>query len=110
MRYAALNLTSLLTYGSLEFRSMRTPTTAQPIIDWVNTLHTLMVNSKEYEDPVKLLSAMSANGEREVVSTLLGPYAKQQLDKPHFEEKLYYCLRNIQFWVFLNGIEHQVAS
>jgi len=106
LRYAAMNLVSLKKFGSLEFRAMRTPTTVEPLQDWIRILCALQRNSTtKYSDPSKLLNAMSANGGANVVRELLGPFAEKQIKKPNFESKLYEGIRNIQQWVFLNSWE-----
>jgi hypothetical protein len=101
LRYAAANLVSLSKFGTIEFRALKTPTSPEPIIDWVETLQELYKGSKKYNNPAELLSAMSANGENEVVRALLGPKAEKQITKADFQEKLYFGIRNIQQWVFL---------
>jgi hypothetical protein len=100
-RYAAANLVSLSKFGTVEFRALKTPTTAQPILDWIAVLSTLYEGAKKYNDPAELLSAMSADGEKEVVKGLLGEHAEKQISKADFQEKLYFGIRNIQQWVFL---------
>lgn len=103
LRYAAMNLVSLSKFGTLEFRALRTPTTAAPVIRWLLLLEELFKNSKAFADPVQLISAMSANGDREVVSALLPTFAKELFKKPHYEITLYNSIRNIQTWAYLNN-------
>jgi hypothetical protein len=106
LRYSAMNLVSLSKFGSLEFRALRTPTTAEKVIDWVDMLFTLKENSvANFANPIELLSAMSANGAAETAKKLLGKYAEKQIAKPHFEKSVYDGVRQIQHWVFLNNWE-----
>jgi len=100
-RYSAMNLVSLSKFGTLEFRALRTPTTPQPIKEWVETLHALYTNSLKFEDPAKLLSAMSADGITEVAKELLGEKAERYTSEEGFEEKVYNSIRGIQQWVYL---------
>lgn len=101
LRYAAMNLVSLSKFGTLEFRAMRTPTTAEPVIEWLKILDRLYLGSKKFDNPAALISAMSANGEKEVLSSLLPEdFAKKLFNRPDFEDSLYKAIRNIQHWVF----------
>lgn len=101
LRYAAMNLVSLSKFGTLEFRAMRTPTSPEPVIEWLKILDHMFINVKKFNDPAELVSAMSANGEKEVISALLPEdFAKKLYSRPDFEFVLYRCIRNIQHWVF----------
>jgi len=101
LRYAAMNLVSISKFGSLEFRALRTPAKPEPIIRWIRLLDTLYNNSKKFKDPKELLDSMSANGDKEVVSQLLGGFARPILIKNDFDQKIYEAIRNIQTWVYL---------
>lgn len=57
IRYSSLNLKALAQYGSLEFRSMRTPTDFSLILDWVEVLHTIKKQSIKYKSPIDLVYA-----------------------------------------------------
>jgi hypothetical protein len=106
LRYAAMNLVSISKFGSLEFRALRTPLEGEKVIEWADTLQTLKDNTlKHFKTPMELLTAMSANGGEEVVTKLLGKYAKKQIAKPNFEASLYESIRSIQHWVFLTNWE-----
>lgn len=104
-RYSALNLVSLSKFGTLEFRALRTPTTKEPIIDWVETLNNLFEGAKQYENPAKLISAMSADGADQVVKILLKEKADRQIKKEDFEDSIYSGIREIQHWVYLTDWE-----
>jgi len=101
LRYSAMNLVSLSKFGSLEFRALKTPTTVEPILEWLEILEKLFTGSFKFNSPLALVSAMSANGEKEVLSKLLPEeFANKVFKRPDFEDKLYSAIRNIQFWVF----------
>lgn len=107
LRYAAMNLVSLSKFGSVEFRALRTPTTKEKVLEWVDLIHTLKINSTtNFKTPLEIISSMSANGVTEVVEKLLGKHAKKQISKPHFEESVYEGMRQIQHWVFLTNWEN----
>ncbi len=73
IRYCSLNYTSLPKYGTLEFRSLRTPTNPEPIIQWVNEIHHLMEQSSKYS-MVGVIEAFSILGAEQFCKELLGPY------------------------------------
>lgn len=61
-RYAALNLSALSKYGSLEFRAMRTPVNFDSIETWANLLLRLKDVSLQVKDDTKFISDMSMDG------------------------------------------------
>lgn len=56
IRYSALNLTSLFKYGSLEFRSMRTPEDEEDAINWMLLINKIVEFSNRYESPLALVN------------------------------------------------------
>ena len=72
IRYSALNLNALHKFGSLEFRQLRTPTTPEPIIDWMVTLLAIKRNSSLFENPEAVVNGFSYGGERSFFNSLLG--------------------------------------
>ena len=72
LRYAAINLAALGKYGSLEFRAMRGPDTAQEIIDWVNLLDCLRVASGRFTSPVDLVEHISLLGSHALAEEVFG--------------------------------------
>ena len=73
-KYGACNLAALTQYGSLEFRSKGGVTTAQEVIDWVNTLTSIKIfadSLESFEDVLSLASREHAD----IVQTVFGEYA-----------------------------------
>ncbi len=62
LRYAAVNLTSILKYGSLEFRSLASPVTQETIENWVRLLLSIKDYSKEVESPTNVVLGVSEMG------------------------------------------------
>lgn len=62
LRYAALNVTSLFKFGSLEFRSLESTTDWGKLKLWINTLYTLKSAAMRYPDPASLLTSASGEG------------------------------------------------
>jgi hypothetical protein len=72
IRYSALNFVSLLKYGSLEFRAMRTPQDFEEIKLWVNVLLAVKENSKLFPNPRHVVENFSYGGERNFLRAILG--------------------------------------
>jgi len=71
LRYAAVNIAALVNLGTLEFRSLRTPTTPEPLINWLNVLATLEDQASQFESPAELLDFLSGEGPTLLVNRLL---------------------------------------
>jgi hypothetical protein len=100
IRYSAANLSAIPNYGSVEFRSLQTPVTPEPILEWIDVLHALKTNSVSvYKTPEDILFALSAGGYEEVVRNLLGDHANFVLRIPDAEELILESMRIIQTWV-----------
>lgn len=100
-RYGAMNLVSLSKFGTIEFRALKTPLTPEKIINWIETLYELYNNCLQYNSPASILNAMSANGTRDVIRSLLAGKAEQYLTSENVEEIVFDSIRHIQHWVFL---------
>ena len=62
LRYAAMNLTAITKYGSLEFRSFRGTTNAAEIHTWVRMLLALKDRAIEWDDPRRVIEQFSLHG------------------------------------------------
>lgn len=74
-RYAAINLSALRKYGSLEFRSLSTPSDVRTIEIWVKLLHTIFEKAADFNNPSDIIEAVSFKGSynfaREIFGTQL---------------------------------------
>lgn len=55
IRYSSVNLKALRTYGSLEFRSMRTPLDVREISNWCKILLKIKKAAKSYDNPLSVV-------------------------------------------------------
>lgn len=62
IRYAGLNLCALSKYGSLEFRTLRTPNNITRINVWVNILLRLKDQARQYKETYEIIEGISAQG------------------------------------------------
>ena len=72
LRYSAINLKALLTYGSIEFRAMRGPDTADEIKDWVKLIDCLRTAAQEYNNPVEIVEQLSGQGPEAFAEQVFG--------------------------------------
>ena len=62
LRYAAMNLKALATYGSIEFRAMRSTMDKGVLMPWVNALLRLRDYAQKFSSPIKIVEAASGQG------------------------------------------------
>lgn len=74
LRYAAMNVKSLHTYGSLEFRAMRGTRDLDVINNWANILLGLRESAREFENPAELMGWIDENGTESFLERFLGDF------------------------------------
>jgi hypothetical protein len=90
IRYSALNLKALSSYGSVEFRTLRTPVTAQPLIDWITAISRLKDYALSFRDPRDLIFACSQTSYREL---FIAAFGQDMCDKVPIPEEDWDYLR-----------------
>lgn len=83
-RYAAVNVKALSTYGSLEFRAMRSTVDKAIIIRWVDILLRLKAAAIKYADPQVMVQALSYEGPEKMFFGVFG------VDTP-----LHFCFQDV---------------
>lgn len=76
LRYASINLKALATYGSLEFRSMRSDLTQGAIETWVD----MLVKIREYaigKNPADIVGQFSFQGPQDFFNEVLGEWREE---------------------------------
>lgn len=102
IRYASINLKSLGTYGSLEFRAMRSPAPVEVIQDWVDMLMHLKEVALEYENPQEIYMDYSVGGVEELArKTLDRFYVPLTQGAGNWEEEVEASVRICQDLVFM---------
>jgi hypothetical protein len=74
-KYAALNLSCLMKYGSLEFRGMRGIYTKKEISDWVGMLRHMIQKAAELNSPVQVYQVFKDASPMGLVDYFFGPYS-----------------------------------
>lgn len=96
LRYAALNVTSLPKYGSLEFRAMQTPEDLMVIETWVKVLLAIKDWSIHQPDCASIIEGMSGMGWVEFARRVLGEELFAQFNNPDIERQLVEGMRLAQ--------------
>lgn len=97
IRYAALNLTSLSKFGSLEFRALRGTTDVHVIHQWVN----LLLCIKDYalnqvDNPLQILDNLSKEGGKRFATSVFGDLSRLIFNLDVSEKEIEQGCRGIQ--------------
>ena len=74
VRYASMNLKALCTYGSLEFRAMRSTVDMRLLEQWVSLLLALKDSAHRYDDPIQIIEEFSVLGAEEAFKKVFGKH------------------------------------
>lgn len=74
IRYASVNLKAIATYGSIEFRAMRSDGDEDNLCTWMRTLLHLKQVAREIDNPGQVVYNLSNFGAETFVRELLGPF------------------------------------
>lgn len=94
-RYSAMNLSALLRYGSLEFRSLGTPINLMDIQPWIDMLMSIKIASYAFKEPYEIVESFSRDGEDRFINLVMqdnGP----RLMVDGYSKLLWDGVRNIQ--------------
>lgn len=75
LRYASMNVKSLGSYGSLEFRAMRSTTDFNVLHTWASVLVRLREAAKGFADPTDIINGFSEGEAEGFLDRTLGEYA-----------------------------------
>jgi hypothetical protein len=79
LRYSAVNVKSLWSYGSVEFRSLRTPQELTEVGDWAKLLLNLRQVACQYESPAQIIQCFSAGESEGFLRNALGHRAEDYM-------------------------------
>ena len=101
IRYSGLNLASIAKYGSVEFRSLRTPANLGDIGKWVSTLaHLAKMAREDYANPIEVLGGYSHFDADIFIERVLPEYADTLRAKSGWRDKLKRGMRSAQDLAF----------
>lgn len=96
LRYSAMNVKALGTYGSLEFRAMRGTRDLDLVEKWAEILLNLREVAKGFADPTEVMQYYSSGKIKEFVVRCLGDNAELFLAMPGYEAKVKEGMRRAQ--------------
>lgn len=99
VRSSALNLCSLATFGTLEFRAFRGVNDPMELLDWVTILQKIRDFSLGFEDPAAIVQHFSIRGAHMFAAEVLGPDLIETIG-PVSEEELYEGVFRVQWLAF----------
>lgn len=88
LRYAAVNVKALGSYGSLEFRAMRSTKDFSIIQAWAEILVGLREVAKQYFEPTDIINGFSEGEAEGFLVRVLGPYAELFLGYKDYKQCL----------------------
>lgn len=96
VRYAACNIAALNKYGSLEFRSLRTPFKMVDIEEWVKLLLKLKDAARKFDSPKAILENLSAVGPQIFLNNVFEDMSKYLLHVDNLDAHIMEDARRVQ--------------
>ena len=93
LRYASINLKSIFTYGSLEFRAMRSDGDFDGLSRWIKMLYALKTNSIKFANPAELINGLSEMSIPNLTDSLFGDMADEVKCVPDYTNLVIDCVR-----------------
>lgn len=97
LRYSAMNLQSLFSFGSLEFRALATTPNLEKVEEVVEILSRIRDYSTKIDDCWDNISMISGMGPYEWIRGIIGEEYVNKLNYPDMEKDITTDMRNIQF-------------
>jgi len=98
-RYAAMNITSLAKFGSLEFRPLKTTKSMADVLDWVNIILCINDKAKAFKDVREVVESCSAAGPYRFLHETFGRYAEQLMCKK-YDKMIMEGVRRVQEFAY----------
>lgn len=99
-RYSSINFASLMKFGSIEFRSLECTVNKGRLIHWINTLSHMKKVSREFTNPIEIISKFSQLGPQGFLFYIFGPYALKYVAVPGYEGMLKTGMRLAQDFAY----------
>ena len=101
LKYAAMNLSSLYRFGTLEFRAFSTPRDVEGlmrVMDLVKVFSKMKLQARKYENPIDVVTDVSELGPRDF---FIKNYPRLNVEVPDLEDKVFTGVRLIQEIAYL---------
>jgi len=86
LRYSSMNVCSLWSYGSLEFRAMRGTRDLDVIGDWAEILLNLRNEAIKFDNPAQVVEMLQRDGAESFLETFLGTFKETLCNALPYEE------------------------
>lgn len=96
LRYSAMNIQSLFSYGSIEFRALRTDPKLEKIGPWIDMLIAIKTYAINNSSPWQNLINISGMGPRDWAESVLGKDLFELINYPNIEQDIMEDARKIQ--------------
>jgi hypothetical protein len=100
LKYSACNVGALRRYGTLEFRTLRTPTSPEPILEWLQVIDQLRQSAARFDSPAQVLEQFSGGGGEQLARVVFSDSQFEKLSQEPIEEAAYRAARIIQPLVY----------
>lgn len=88
IRYSAMNLKPIITYGSIEFRAHESTYDFDKIHKWASILLQIKKASLEFDSPKKIMEEVSLGGYEGFVTKVFGPYAEMFMQNKDWSRRI----------------------
>lgn len=99
-RYSSVNFSSLLKFGTIEFRSLECTTDLDRVMHWINTVQALKVAARKYADPREIISRFSRHGPIGFMVAHLGKQYEKYAEVPGAHNMLHNGMRLAQDFAY----------
>lgn len=99
-RYSAINFSSLIKFGTVEFRSLECTLDYKRVMHWIKTLQALKEASRQYENPREIISKFSRRGPLGFIVSHLGEQYEMYAKVPGAHQMLHNGMRLAQDFAF----------
>lgn len=99
-RYSATNFSSLMKFGTVEFRSLECTTDINRLMHWIKTIQALKDSARKYENPREIISRFSRHGPLGFMISHLGKQYEKYADVPGAFHMLHGGMRLAQDFAF----------
>lgn len=96
IRYAAMNVSALFKYGSLEFRSMKGTADFGLVKRWINMLLSIKDAAMKFNTPIDIIEEFSKRGAAQFIEDVFGKEAITITAAPDWEEQMLEAMRSVQ--------------
>ena len=99
-RYSSVNMSGLLKFGTVEFRSLECTTDLNRIMHWVKSVQALKVSARGYENPREIIGKFSRKGPLGFMISHLGDQSEKYTQVPGAHQMLQNGMRLAQDFAY----------